>query len=86
MINHFIIKYKLNGVVIQRSRILVSWRCTSSLFLVVHLYTLINVWLVTQKSNSNLINIFYISVEFDELQSEIYYVLQKREFNLTMSA
>ena len=82
VIDHFIIKYKLDGVVTRRSRCWVLCRSTTSLFFNVTLYTLVLCWLGTQKSNTNLNNGFYTSFRFDKLLSEIDNVLQKGEFKL----
>ena len=62
------------------------WRSTTSLFFNVTLYTLLHFWLSTQKSNTNLNDLFYMNIKFDKLLSEIVNVLQKGEFKLTMSA
>ena len=62
---------------------------TTSLFFNITLYTLIHIWLgtCTQKSNTNLTYLFFfMKIKFDKLLSEIGVVLQKRKFNLTMSA
>ena len=53
----------------------------------VTLYILIHFRSSTQKSNTNLNNLFfYMNIKFDELLSEIDNVSQKGEFKLTMSA
>ena len=44
----------------------------------------IHFWLSTQKSNTNLNNILYINIKYDELLSEIDNVYKNGEFNLTM--
>ena len=59
IINHFIIKYILYGMVTRRSLRGVPWRSTTSLFFNFTLYTLIHFWLGTQKSNTNLNNLFF---------------------------
>ena len=60
---------------------------TTSLFFNITLNTLIHSWLGTQKSNTNLTYLFFfMKIKFDKLLSEIGVVLQKRKFNLTMSA
>ena len=50
IINHFITKNNLYGMVTRRSLRWVSWRSTTSLFFIVTLYTLRHFWLSTQKS------------------------------------
>ena len=77
LINHFIIKYKLQGMVTRRSRRWVPLRSTTSLFFNVTLCSLIHFWLGTQKSISAL-TIFSININFDKVISEIDNVLQKR--------
>ena len=78
MINHFIIKYILYGMVTRRSLPWDPWRSTTSLFFHVTLYILIHFGSSTHKSNTNLNNLFYIDTKFDKLLSEIDDVLQKK--------
>ena len=47
-------------------------------FFNVTLFTLLHIWLGTQKSNTNLNNLFIMYIKFDELLSEIGNVLQNR--------
>ena len=86
IINHFIIKYILYGMVTRRSLRWVPWRSTTSLFCHVTLYILVHFRSSTQKSNTNFNNLFYMNIKFDKLLSEIDNVLQKGEFKLTKSA
>ena len=81
-INYFMIKYKVHGMVIRRSRRSVSWRSATSLFYNAFKYF----WLGTQKSTDNLNNLSYMNIISDDLLSNIDNVLQKGEFNLTVSA
>ena len=46
-------------------------------FFNVTLYTLIHLWLGIQKSYTNLNNLFFMNIKFNELFSEIGKVLQK---------
>ena len=62
----------------------VSQRHCFSLLLSLLLYTLNGP--STEKSNTNLNNLFYMNIKSDEILSEIDNVLQNEEFNLTMSA
>ena len=80
MINYFIIENNLYGMVTRRSVRWLLWRYTTSLFFNVTFYTLIHFWLGKQKSNTNLHNLFFMNIKFDELimMSEIGHVLQKR--------
>ena len=73
-------------MVTQRSLRWVLWRPKTSLLFIVTLYTLRHFSLSTQKSNTNLNNIFYIIIKFDELLSEIDNVYKNGELNLTMLA
>ena len=77
IINHYNI-YNSFGIVTRRSLRWVPWRSTSQLFFNVTLYTLIHFWLGTQKSNTNLIHLFFMNIEYDELLSEIGNVLQDK--------
>ena len=75
MINHLINRYKLHGIVNRRSRRWVPLRSTTSLFFNVTHYTLIHIWLFTQKPNSNFNDRFYMNMKFDKLLSKIDNVL-----------
>ena len=86
IINHFIIKYILYGIVTRRSLRRVPWRSTTLLLSHVSLYILIHFRSSTQKSNTIFNNLFYMNIKFDKLLSEIDNVLQKGEFKLTKSA
>ena len=77
IINHYN-KYNSFGIVTRRSLRWVPWRSTSQLFFNVTLYTLIHFWLGTQKSNTNLIHLFFMNIKYDELLSEIGNVLQNK--------
>ena len=77
IINHYNI-YNSFGIVTRRSLRWVPWRSTSQLFFNVTLYTLIHFWLGTQKSNTNLIHLFFMNIEYDEMLSEIGNVLQNK--------
>ena len=78
IINHFIIKYILYGMVTRRSLRWVLWRSTTSLFSHVTLYILLHFKSGTQKSNTNVINLFYMNIQFDKLLSEIDNVFKKK--------
>ena len=86
IINHFIIKYNLYGMVTRRSLRRVPWRSKTSLFSHVILYILIHFRSSTQKSNTNFNNLVYMNIKFDKLLSEIDNVLQKGEFKLAKLA
>ena len=79
IINHFIIENNLYGIVTRLSLRLVPWRSTTSLFFSVTLYTFILFWLGIQKSNTNLNNLFFMNIKFDEMLSEIGNVFAKKE-------
>ena len=81
IINHFIIKYILYGMVTRRSRLRVPWRSTTLLFSNVTLYILIHLRSSAQKSNTNFNNLFYMTIKFDKLLSEIDNILQKENLN-----
>ena len=70
IINHFITKNNLYGLVTRRCLHSVPWRSTTLLFFIVTLYTLRYFWLSTQKLHTNLNKIFYIHIKFDELLSQ----------------
>ena len=50
----------------------------------VTLYILIHFRSSTQKSNTNLNNLFYMNITFDKLMSEIDNIVQKGEFHLNV--
>mgnify|MGYP003691570199 CR=1 FL=1 len=60
MIDHFIMKYKLHGMVTRRTRRWLPLRSITSLFFNFTLYTSIHFWLGTKKLNTDLNNIFYM--------------------------
>ena len=62
IINHFIIKYILYGMVTRRSLRRVPWRSTTLLFSHVTLYILIHTGVKYQ--------LFYMNIKFDKLLSE----------------
>ena len=81
IINQFIIKYKLHGMVTWHSQCRVPWRSITSLFFNV----ILNTWIYTfsifkyTEVKGLLNNLFHINVKSDNLLSEIYNVIQKRE-------
>ena len=84
--NHFIIKYKLHGMVTRRRRHWVPWRSTKSLFFNITLYTLMHFWLGTQNSITNL-NIFFTWISnLTNCWVKVTMFYKKGEFNLTVSA
>ena len=83
LINNFISENNLYGMVTRRSLRYVPQR---HFFFNATLYTLLHFWLGTQKSHTNLNNLFFMNIKVAELLSEIGNVLQKGEFNLTISA
>ena len=74
LIYHFIFENNLYGMITRRSLRDVPQRIVFS----VTLYTLIHFWLSTQKSNTNLNNLFFKNIKFDELLIEIGNFLQER--------
>ena len=86
IIDHFIIKYKLHGMVIRRSRRSVPWRSTTSLFFDVTFYTLILFWLGTQKSNTNFNYIIYtIKLDLINCWVKLTMFYKKGEFTYNVS-
>ena len=78
IINHFIIKYILYGMVTRRSLRQVSWRSTTLLFLPFY-----SLYFNTHRSQ---IPTIYMTIKFDKLLSKIGNVLQKGEFKFAKSA
>ena len=70
-------------MVTRRSLRSVPWRSTTSLFFhgTLFYFDTFEVKYTEFKYNTNLNNLFYINIKFDELLSEIDNVLQKKNLN-----
>ena len=86
IINHFIIKYKLHGMVTRRSLCWVPWSSTTSFFFQCYSLHFITFLARYTEVKYHLKQSFYMNIKFDQLLSEINHVLQNGECNLIMSA